>query len=549
MASSSSFLSEEQFQCSICLEVFNEPVSTPCGHNFCEACIGRYWNNSCHHKGPLCTEKFDAKPELKTNTTLKEIADHFRAMTVRDRDASTAKPGEVVCEVCTGRKLKAFKSCLECLTSYCETHLEPHQLAPALRRHKLLDPVESLEDRACGQHNKLLELFCKTDQIWVCQTCIATDHKNHHVVMLEEECGERSAELREMIQERLQKVHEIKHSVELSQRNTEREMADCNRVLMDLMSSVEGCRAAITEMIEEKQKATKEQAEGFIEELQEEISELQRRATELEQLSHANLHLLQSSPPLCPPTLGKDWSDVSIHLGLGKFRRAQRSSVAQLEEAARRAFAELEELTKTKEGMPDLKALQQHAVDVTLDIDTAHPILALSRDRKQVKYEGLWNFVPDNPKRFQSLFAVLGHKGFHKGKFYFEVKVTDKLEWSLGVASNSITRKKPSAGRPEDGIWALTFQVNKFVVLNPRPEHIYPKEKVEKVGVLVHYEAGQVSFYDVKNRWLIYSYSGMTFTETLYPYLNPCDNEFGPNTKPLVICPVERKHMYFDDSD
>ena len=169
MASSSSFLSEEQFQCSICLEVFNEPVSTPCGHNFCEACIGRYWNNSCHHKGPLCTEKFDAKPELKTNTTLKEIADHFRAMTVRDRDASTAKPGEVVCEGCTGRSLNASKSCRECLTSCCETHLERHQLAPALGRHKRLDPVESPEDRTCGRYHKHLELACKTVSLWARQ--------------------------------------------------------------------------------------------------------------------------------------------------------------------------------------------------------------------------------------------------------------------------------------------------------------------------------------------------------------------------------------------
>ena len=42
MASPSGLLSEEQFQCSVCLDVFTEPVSIPCGHSFCLACIKRH---------------------------------------------------------------------------------------------------------------------------------------------------------------------------------------------------------------------------------------------------------------------------------------------------------------------------------------------------------------------------------------------------------------------------------------------------------------------------------------------------------------------------
>ncbi|KAJ3582115.1 hypothetical protein NHX12_015866, partial [Muraenolepis orangiensis] len=45
--------------------------------------------------------------------------------------------------------MKAVKSCLVCLTSYCHTHLEPHQRVSGLKRHQLVEPMDRLEDRMC----------------------------------------------------------------------------------------------------------------------------------------------------------------------------------------------------------------------------------------------------------------------------------------------------------------------------------------------------------------------------------------------------------------
>jgi hypothetical protein len=99
---------------------------------------------------------------------LREVVENFKTMRHRGKDESPAKAGNVPCDVCPGMKRKALKSCLVCLASYCKTHLDPHQIAPALKRHKLVNPVENLEDRICKKHDRLLELFCRTDQTCVC---------------------------------------------------------------------------------------------------------------------------------------------------------------------------------------------------------------------------------------------------------------------------------------------------------------------------------------------------------------------------------------------
>uniref|UniRef100_A0A667YEW6 Uncharacterized protein n=1 Tax=Myripristis murdjan TaxID=586833 RepID=A0A667YEW6_9TELE len=226
MASACSLLSEEQFLCSVCLDVFTEPVSTPCGHNFCKACITKCWDNNDKCECPMCKKTFVNRPDLFVNTLVSEMAAQFRksvdvkAASSNIQQQKPVKPVEVPCDFCPGTKLKALKSCLVCLTSYCETHLEPHQRVAALKRHKLIDPVENLEDRMCKKHDKMLDLFCRTDQLCVCVMC--TEHKTHDTVPLEEEYEEMKAQLekkksevQKMIQERQEKVEEMKASLKL----------------------------------------------------------------------------------------------------------------------------------------------------------------------------------------------------------------------------------------------------------------------------------------------------------------------------------------------
>ncbi|KAM4609128.1 LOW QUALITY PROTEIN: E3 ubiquitin-protein ligase TRIM39-like [Polymixia lowei] len=543
MASASSFLSEEQFQCSICLDVFTKPVSIPCGHTFCKTCITKYWDDSDLWQCPLCKKSFSERPDLGINVVILEMAAQFsksvQIRTARPPDQQHTKEVDVPCDVCTGMKNKALKSCLVCLVSYCETHLEPHERLASLKKHTLINPVENLEDRVCKKHERPLELFCRTDQTCVCQFCTEGDHRTHDTVPIEEyrekktQMRKKEVEVQQMIQEREDKVRQIKQSVELSRKDTKKNTADQNELFTSLLAFIQKTQTEVIEEIEEKQKATEKQAEGFIKELEQEITELKKKGTELEQLSHTEdhlLHLLHTSPSLSTPPPNKDWSHIHVHSGLRTLRRA----LAELKETL------TQEIEKWCDGF-ELRRIQQYAVDVTLDPDTANPELILSEDGKQVHHEDVKKNLPDNHKRFYPRVYVLGKQNFSSGRFYYEVEVKEKRAWVLGVARESIKRKGEVTLQPVNGLWTISRENTEYRAYNNPSVLLSLKEKPQIVGVFVDYEEGLVSFYDVEVKAHIYSFTGCTFTEKLFPLFNPCRNQLGTNSSPLIICPVNKK--------
>uniref|UniRef100_A0A671VU19 Zinc finger protein RFP-like n=2 Tax=Sparus aurata TaxID=8175 RepID=A0A671VU19_SPAAU len=541
MAAANFLPSEDQFLCSICLDVFTDPVTTSCGHNFCKTCITEHWNtNQC--RCPICATVFNTRPQLHVNTLLSEMVSQFRLSAQQKASSSSSeqqvsKPGEVPCDVCTGTRLKALKSCLVCLVSYCETHLEPHLTASGLKRHQLIDPVENLEDRMCPKHDKLLELFCRTDQMCVCVLCPVLDHKMHEFVPLKEEYEERKAklekteaEIQQMIKKRQLKIQEIEDSVKLSKNDADREIAEGVQVFTYLKVTVERSQAELIRTIAQNQKKTEKQAEDFIKELEQEISELMKRRTEVEQLSHSedHLHLLQNVPSLSPAPPTKDWTGVRVRPSHeGTVVRA----VAQLEETLSKEMKKLLEA--------ELKRVQQYAVDVTLDPDTAHRYLILSDGGKKVCHCNVTKNLPDNPERFSEHVWALGQQSFSSGRFHFEVQVKGKTDWNIGVARESINRKGTIIRSPQNGYWTIHLRKRyKYCAAAGPDVSLSLRSRPQKVGVFVDYEEGLVSFYDVDAAARIFSFTGCCFTEKLLPYLGPCVNNGGKNSAPLIISPV-----------
>ncbi|XP_049338048.1 pyrin-like [Astyanax mexicanus] len=187
----------------------------------------------------------------------------------------------------------------------------------------------------------------------------------------------------------------------------------------------------------------------------------------------------------------------------------------------------------------ELLKRKKHAVDVILNPDTANPSLILCDNGKQVRHGDTYQNLPDNPERFNTCVCVLGKEVFSSGRFYYEVQVSGKTDWDLGVVRESINRKGINTLSPQNGFWTVILRnENEYKACADPPVLLSLREKLQKVGVFVDYEEGLVSFYDVVARSHIYSFTGQSFTEKLYPYFCPFLNNGGKNSAPLIITPV-----------
>ncbi|XP_057186582.1 E3 ubiquitin-protein ligase TRIM39-like [Triplophysa rosa] len=514
----------DELQCSICLDVLDNPVTTPCGHSFCKTCLKKCWDISQNCTCPVCIETFNKRPDLKCNTGLKAIVEVF--------EKNSGSGGYIIrCDVCKHRK--TIRSCLDCCGTFCDIHLEPHFSIPVLKKHKLINPVENLQDYICQKHERPLEMFCKDDQTYLCLLC-ARDHMPHKTV-IEQKTGERKNQLRstqdklqKMIQSRTKKIQEIRHSLETRKRNTKKEIADCVELFTSVIHSIERCQSELLDLMDQKQKAAEDHAEDLMKELEQEITELKRRDTELEQLSHTenHLYLQQIYPSLCSPLNSRNWTQISFN-------------THQSMKTLWKALAQLQETLNEKLSETVLKGMQQYAVDITLDPETAHPELILSPDGKQVRHENIKLNLPDNPQRFDDCLSILGKERFSTGRFYYEVHVTGKTKWNLGVVRESINRKGDVIMSPENGYWVLCLRDggDYWVVAHPSV-FLSLRVKPQKVGVFVDYEEGLVSFYDVESRSHIYLYTGQSFLDKILPYFCPCNNDEGTNFPPLIIYPI-----------
>ncbi|XP_056148743.1 E3 ubiquitin/ISG15 ligase TRIM25-like isoform X2 [Lampris incognitus] len=332
MAQGGVVVDRDQFNCSVCLDVLKDPVTIPCGHTYCSECIRRYWDQDEYigvYACPQCRQTFSPRPLLGKNTMLADVVEKFKTTSLQMAAVpSLAGPEDVECDVCTGRKSKAVKSCTVCLASYCDAHLQPHYESAAFKKHKLMDASKKLQETLCARHGKLLEVYCRTDNQCICFLCLADEHKGHDTVLAETEVQEKQTQLCEMklssqqkIQEREKDVQELRQAILSLCRSARAAIEESDRVFTELIRSIEVKRFEVRELLRAQEKTAVSQAEELLEKIQREIAELKKRDAELEKLLHAEdqIHFLQSchSVPLAPvlENLPSVTSDHNLNFG------------------------------------------------------------------------------------------------------------------------------------------------------------------------------------------------------------------------------------------
>ncbi|XP_017162852.1 zinc-binding protein A33-like [Poecilia reticulata] len=533
---------EKHLTCPICMETFTDPVTTSCGHSFCMRCLelsiaSFQVDDAC----PLCKKHLRKAP--KVNNVLRDIVQEVKNTLSQ---TFTGAAGEVPCDACTVPKKKAEKSCLVCVASFCSTHLENHYSAKRLKGHKLVEPVENLDTRACPTHGCPLELYCRKRQTCVCARCLDGDHGE--VVSAEEEWQEKKnqiedtkAQLQERIMTRKAKIDEINEALKSCKEHVGKEWWDIDALFTAVLDVVKAAKAEALNPLEDKLRLLNKESKNLKDELEDEINKLETTISKLNDISALEDHILflQMYPSLSVQDVMKDWTYIELDttLSFGSMRETATMIENIQQQLEKLATIELARFTKFE-------------VDVRLDPDTAHRRLVVSDDRSKVRDGGENQEVADSPKRYDVLGSVLGVNALATGKSYWEVEVGSTNGWDLGVARGSANRRGRPALNPDNGYWVLVHfeecdvpkPFTAYAVMTAPPVSLSFKDQPKKVGVFVDYKEGIVSFYDVTARSHIYSFSKCSFQDELHPFFSlHMKNEI--NFEPLIISKINHTEM------
>ncbi|KAL7827337.1 hypothetical protein SRHO_G00330550 [Serrasalmus rhombeus] len=405
----------DSFNCPICLDLLKDPVTVPCGHSFCLDCIKDCWAQDDQmgvYSCPQCRHSFTPRPVLNKNTMLAELAEGLRTRRLQAAPpaGSPAGSGDVECDVCTGTKIKAVKSCLACLASYCEAHIQPHYESPALKKHKLVEASMNLQEKICSLHDKLLEVFCHTDQQCVCLLCAMDEHSGHKTVSAAAERSEKQKQLVEKqrkFQQRIQqtenKQRELRQAMDNLRCSAQAAVKDSEKIFTELIESIERRRSEVKELIRAQEKTELNRAEYLLKKLEQEIADLRRRDAELEQLSHSedHIHFLQSFQSLSAPPQPADLPRITIspQFSMEELRKAVTGVMERVKVGVGKFSGGIVSSSMTPDTRQRLQVTRQlhelkaredflkYSCQITLDPNTAHSQLSLSETIREDQWD------------------------------------------------------------------------------------------------------------------------------------------------------------------
>lgn len=145
VSSRSGSVLEQELSCSICCEIFRDPVVLKCSHSFCRTCLQQFWSRrKTRRECPICRRKCSLT-EPTVSLALRNVADTF--LKEQERLGGAAGPGEEISSA---------------------------------------SGVLLVEER-CLTHGEVLKLFCLDDFEILCCVCqTSKKHQGHRVCPVEE---------------------------------------------------------------------------------------------------------------------------------------------------------------------------------------------------------------------------------------------------------------------------------------------------------------------------------------------------------------------------
>nr|XP_040036860.1 E3 ubiquitin-protein ligase TRIM47-like isoform X3 [Gasterosteus aculeatus aculeatus] len=516
-------LDQNQFCCSVCLDLLKEPVAIPCGHSYCRSCIEDCWDQE-DKKGqyscPQCRETFSPRPVLRRNTMLTEVVEKLKLSGPRQPSAPLARAGpqDVACDFCSGGgPNKAAMSCLTCMASYCPAHLEPHRSVPVLKKHELVSVSVPLQEKMCAKHNKLMEVYCRTDGKCICHLCVIDEHKGHKTLSVSRQKAETEQRLLSSRQEvqakvkqreaELQRLSRAEHDVTTRAKAA---MEDCDRIFAEMITSTQGRRGKVKQLIGDQEKKVVAQAEELRLQLQEDVSKLRGRDAELGRLLHDDdhVHMIQSFQSLSTLCDSPNFSfDAAAPLrSFGEVAERVSELRCKSEAVLKDTWPRISATAPTS-----MAGLLSYRRRLTLDGNTNYPYLHLIRDHLRVRPSPA--AYPAHPGRFANWPQVLCREALTE-RCYWEVEGHART-LSAAVAYEDVSRS--SRFGQDDKSWSLECGTGgELLFRHDNVETRLSGPRSKRIGVFLDYEAGTLCFYQVPQPVALLHKVHTTFTRPLY---------------------------------
>ncbi|KAM3922002.1 E3 ubiquitin-protein ligase TRIM39-like [Leptodactylus fuscus] len=496
--------------CSICLDIYTDPVTLSCGHNFCRVCIeqelcrleevGVY---SCPH----CRENFFERPTLRSNTTLNNIAQSF--LSIPEQETSG-----IFCTFCDF-PVPAVRSCVQCETSLCYHHLVKHDQTV---EHTLILPTTSPARRKCTVHHKVLEYYCCEDSVCICALCMSSGHREHRVESLDGALQIKKDKMRNVLQKLTTTMEETEKKAHSLQKMEQGLQGKANgltervqTIFSDIRTHLEDLEKRVLGEISSRKQKLSLSILDWIQELEVKKNELTSKISHIEDLCNVTdpITVLQDST-------GDDFWDAKEAVSKGKFSEFKLHGVGELNEGLISEIVE-ESLSKIMTNVKTrLSSLGQ--TGLLMNINTAGNHVHLSDDLKTVTWSRVSQCYPETPERFQYP-QILSTDGFHTGQHYWDVETSDTGGgWRLGMCYPSMDRiGDHSFIGDNEKSWCLRCQMKQYSVLHDNVETMLSlKPSCHRLRMCLDYEAGELSFYEVCDPIRpLYTFTA-TFTEPLH---------------------------------
>uniref|UniRef100_A0A8C6T7A2 Tripartite motif-containing protein 16-like n=1 Tax=Neogobius melanostomus TaxID=47308 RepID=A0A8C6T7A2_9GOBI len=492
--------------CSVCLDELKEPVTIPCGHSYCSLCIHSHWDREETEKRlyscPQCRQSFSPRPVPGKNIVLAGLVEELKRSRLTAPPADYAAPEDVSCDVCTGRKLKALRSCLQCVASYCERHLQPHHDSAALQRHQLVAPSHTLQENLCSEHNEVKKMFCRTDQQFLCVVCCMDQHKGHDTVSTAAERAQRQAQLPnrrtrllQSLQHKETELNRLQQEAQDISRSAQTAVQHSGDSFREMVLLLEKRRSEVEQQIRFEQETHLRRVQELQDQLQQDVTELKRSISELDTLSltvdHNQKKKKKNFIYIEPLSTDTKETESMIQTGPRLHFEDVTRSVSELRDQLQLILTEFK-LSPAKHITRE--DFLRYARDITLDPNTAHTYLSLSDGNRRATFQFESQDYPDHPDRFR-VCQVLSREEL-TGCCYWEL---ERSGFVYVAAAYKDTERNCYFG-DNDTSWALYCDGSGYSFCHDKVQSKLSGPVGSRIGVYLDHSSGALSFYSVQDQ-------------------------------------------------